>query len=323
MNYEKIRQNEPQFLALTSLTLLEFDTLLYDFSKNWEEYNHIHLYNAKKRLNKASIKGRGKLSTPAHKLFFICYYYKNNPLQQALGATFEMDQSQANKWIKKTEEVLHKTLKSKGLIPCRDVKSLHNYLEAHPEEEHVLLDGVERQVLRSTDYETQKEHYTGKSKTHCMKNNVISNFSDKILYLSKSYVGSTHDKGICNREPFKFPIIQKEQNTRFLWQDTGYQGHNPDNVIVMQPVKKPRGRELTKNEKKYNKSISKFRVYVEHAIGGIKRLRVVKEILRNFRENTRDKVMEIACALHNFRIISREQKKIPVFASEVNFHNKI
>ena len=143
---------------------------------------------------------------------------------------------------------------------------------------------------------------------------MISNFSDKILYLSKTYEGSKHDKGICNEEPLMFP---DDNVQRFLWQDTGFQGHAPSCIMVLQPIKKKKDVELSPKEKKYNSSVSKFRVYVEHAISGVKRMRIVKECLRNWRQGCRDKVMEMACALHNFRISLRPQKKQPIFASKI------
>ena len=46
------------------------------------------------------------------------------------------------------------------------------------------------------------------------------------------------------------------------------------------PFRKPRTRALTKKQKKDNKKISRFRVRVENAIAGIKRLRCVTDICR-------------------------------------------
>jgi len=51
-----------------------------------------------------------------------------------------------------------------------------------------------------------------------------------------------------------------------LWQDTGFFGHKPENVIIRMPAKKPKGRELTAEQKQENKRISSFRIIVEHAI---------------------------------------------------------
>ncbi len=75
-----------------------------------------------------------------------------------------------------------------------------------------------------------------------------------------------------------------------------------------QPKKKPRGRELTLEEKEQNSLISRIssmRIVVEHVICGVKRCRVVKDVFRNTRDKFADLVMEIACGLHNFRTAYR------------------
>jgi len=71
---------------------------------------------------------------------------------------------------------------------------------------------------------------------------------------------------------------------------------------MIQPMKKPRGRELTPEQKESNRQISSLRIRVEHAIGGVKRYRIVKDQLRNRKDDFRDRVMETCCGLHNFRL---------------------
>jgi hypothetical protein len=87
-----------------------------------------------------------------------------------------------------------------------------------------------------------------------------------------------------------------------LRQDTGFLGHTPKNVPIKMPTKKAKGKELTKEQKQENREISSFRILVEHAIGGIKRCRIVKERFRCAKFGFDDAVMLIACGLHNFRI---------------------
>lgn len=129
-----------------------------------------------------------------------------------------------------------------------------------------------------------------------MKNNILSLPDRRIIWLSKTYVGSVHDKKICDYQPLHLALGIN------LWQDTGFQGHNPENVNVMMPTKKPKGRELSQEQKESNRSISSFRVLVEHAIGGIKICRIVKDRFRCHKFGFEDLVMEIACGLHNLRI---------------------
>jgi hypothetical protein len=49
-------------------------------------------------------------------------------------------------------------------------------------------------------------------------------------------------------------------------------------------------------------TISSVRVRVEHAICGVKRYRIIKDKLRNWKNGFKDKVMETCCGLHNFRL---------------------
>lgn len=44
----------------------------------------------------------------------------------------------------------------------------------------------------------------------------------------------------------------------------------------MMPTKKPKGKELSIEPKETNRSISSFRMLVEHAIVGAKRCRIIK-----------------------------------------------
>ncbi len=67
-------------------------------------------------------------------------------------------------------------------------------------------------------------------------------------------------------------------------------------------MKKPKGKELTTEQKQNNKELSRERIGVEHSIGGIKVSRIVHDIFRNFREDFDDLVMETACGLHNWRL---------------------
>ena len=73
-------------------------------------------------------------------------------------------------------------------------------------------------------------------------------------------------------------------------------------VEILQPTKKPRGGELTPEQKEENRRIASIKMRIEQVIGSIKRSRIVKEKMRLWREGVRDMVMETCCALHNFRL---------------------
>ena len=130
-----------------------------------------------------------------------------------------------------------------------------------------------------------------------MKNNLLCSDQKRILWLSETSDGHVHDKKIADEQPLRFPAGIT------LWQDTGFLGHHPENVTVRMPTKKPKGKELTPEQKQGNREISSYRIIVEHAIGGVKRCRIVKERFRCYKFGFDDLVMLIACELHNFRLL--------------------
>ncbi|MDR0758371.1 MAG: transposase family protein, partial [Tannerella sp.] len=92
------------------------------------------------------------------------------------------------------------------------------------------------------DEEEQKSKYSGKKKRHTVKNAVIISCCCMVLYVSPTFDGRIHDKKIADtayRIPPGFTLAQ----------DTGYQGYRPEGVRVIQPVKKPKGKEITAEQK--------------------------------------------------------------------------
>ena len=129
-----------------------------------------------------------------------------------------------------------------------------------------------------------------------MKNNLLCTPDKRILWLSKTYDGHVHDKKITDEQPLSLP------QGITLWQDTGFLGHTPKDVAIKMPTKKPKGKELSNVQKEENRMISGFRILREHAIGGVKKCRIVKERFRCRKFGFDDLVMLIACGLHNFRV---------------------
>jgi hypothetical protein len=117
-----------------------------------------------------------------------------------------------------------------------------------------------------------------------------------ILFLSETYVGSTHDKRIAETTPYPLPAGSR------LLQDLGFLAFALDQVEIIMPTRKPRGRALTRRQKAANRRIARRRVRIEHVNSSIKRCRIVHDICRLRKVGVRDLIMEVCCALHNFRL---------------------
>jgi hypothetical protein len=68
---------------------------------------------------------------------------------------------------------------------------------------------------------------------------------------------------------------------------------------------------LSVSEKFINTIFSRARVVVEHTISGGKRCRMVNDVLRLTTDGISDRVMEIACGLHNLCVSCRHP--LPAF----------
>jgi len=129
-----------------------------------------------------------------------------------------------------------------------------------------------------------------------VKNLILINAALTILFLSPTYEGRLHDKRMAEATPYPLP-----EGSRLL-QDLGFLAFAIEGVEVIMPTKKPKGKQLTPEQKAENRRISSRRVRIEHVISSVKRCRIVKDICRLLKPDARDRVMEIASALHNFRL---------------------
>jgi hypothetical protein len=129
-----------------------------------------------------------------------------------------------------------------------------------------------------------------------LKNLLLINTALRILFLSDTHPGRVHDKRIVDTMPYPLPAGSQ------LLQDLGFQAFTLDGVTIRQPTKKPRGRELTRAQKARNRKRARRRVRLEHVNSNVKRCRMLKETIRVWKAGVRDMVMEIGCALHNFRV---------------------
>jgi hypothetical protein len=299
LSYSKV-ENRPRVLqSLTGLTVREFEALLVSFQQAWAEYVQATFIADQPRARRYGAGRRPKLADDRDKLLFILVYFRLYPTQDVQGFLFDLGQPQANEWVHKLTRILNQALGYEKQLPEREPARLAAVLQACPSLEFII-DGTERRMQRPKNSQMQRDYYSGKKKTHTMKNNVISNRMGRVEFVSDTYPGRVHDKSIADGEEYPFPEGSD------LWQDSGFQGFAPEGVKVHQPKKKPKNGTLTEDEKAENREISKERVEIEHQIGGIKRCKIVADIFRNRKDYYGDDVFETACGLHNFRLHHRQ-----------------
>lgn len=311
MDFEKTYQNEQRFLTITGIYPSEFDVLFKAFEPRWTQ-THKH-YDSRGRRRKKPLTSRQlnaptkTLPTNRSKLFFVLYLYKVNPLQEIAGATFDMDQGQVSRWKTVLTPILLKALEDLGLQAARNTEELIRLFRSRQRKkakgektESLHLDVSERPIQRNKDYKAQKHDYSKKQAGHTIKNSFICDEHQFIHFLGFTWRGAIHDKAMIEAEITSF------ENRAFegLWlsKDAGYQSYQPKGVHLLEPFKASRGNPITKFQKEFNSWLSSIRVVVEHAIGGIKRLRSAFEKIRKFRTHRADQIIQVAVGLHNLRV---------------------
>jgi len=93
-----------------------------------------------------------------------------------------------------------------------------------------------------------------------------------VLAVTKSVPGKKHDKKLFDETR---PILP--ENSDLTGDLGGYYGTSD----IALPNKKPKGKELTKQEKQYNKELSKRRITVEHSFGKMKIYQILSQRFRN------------------------------------------
>jgi len=299
--YDEVTQRAGSLRAMTGLTEPEFTALLPHFERALAASLQDRTIDGQPRTSRRySAYANTPLPTMADKRLFILTYLKQNPIQKVQGKLFGMSQSNANKWIHVLHPVLNQALADQELLPARTVAEFAALFKTHPTDGRSTPpfwhDGTERPIHRPADPEEQQEYYSGKKKCHTLKNLLVINEICHVCFLSHTYEGKASDKSLAELTGYTLPPGSS------LDQDRGFQGFCLQDVTIVQPKKTPGGGELTPPERATNHRIASIRIRIEHAIGGVKRDRIVKDKIRLLKDGIRDAVMETCCGLHNFRL---------------------
>lgn len=291
MDIDKVLSNTRLCYAVLGINKKQFDILLPTFTDIW--YEHLDRKGRKRKRGGGS---KGNIKEPKKKLFFILWYAKVYPTYDMAAYVFASSKSRTQQWGQTLLPILEKALDRKVALPKRRISTPEEFFLLFPGTEEVMIDGVERPTVRRKKTKVQKKEYSGKKKGHTRKNIVVTDRKKKILVITPTKNGKVHDKKLLDKSVLELPdIISKIV-------DTGFQGlqHLFKNVFI--PKKKPRGGELTQEEKTWNFLISSSRIGVEHTIGGMKRFGIASKIFRGINGQD-DQYMLVSAGLYNLRLM--------------------
>ncbi len=292
LDLERILKYDRLMRATTGLNRSAFEALLPSFSAAYQE----SLLPG--TVVRQRSPGGGRKATLKHdpdKLFYILLYCKCYPTFDLLSVLFNFDRSCAHDWVHRLLPILESALGAKQVLPLRKISSMAEFLGQFPGVEVLILDGTERPVQRPKDPEKQKKHYSGKKKRHTRKHITGTTRDKRVILLTPAKPGKIHDKRQLDEES----IVKNIPEDVAIEGDLGFQGLQKEFDNVHLPHKKPRGKELSEEQKEENRVFSGQRVKGEHAHAGIKRYNATTAVYRNRVTDFDDRLMLVATGLWN------------------------
>jgi hypothetical protein len=170
LTYAELKNNPRQFLAVTSLSVEEFEALRPEFAEAYAAtQSATHTQAGQLRRRRVGGGRCSRLEMVEDKLLFILIYFKLYPIQTAHGLQFGLSQAQTSDWIRRLLPVLHQSLKRLGYVPDRTQIIASTAAPTTASSLAFQLDGTERRRQRPQAPEKQAKHYSGKKNAHRQK----------------------------------------------------------------------------------------------------------------------------------------------------------
>ncbi|MDQ7004101.1 MAG: transposase family protein [Ghiorsea sp.] len=200
-----------------------------------------HIENEKK-LN--PLKRRGLKSSRVSLqdcILLALYYIRHYPTFQVLGNIFGIQESYCHKVYSRYLRIIANVEKLPSRLDLIDNKR-----------ETLIVDVSEQPIERPVKH--QKQYYSGKKKRHTIKAQIIACATTGKVLSVVCAKGKKHDFSV-----FKESRLPIHPNSKLL-ADSGYQGLKKYHDNSMTPIKKQKGVERSKEDKSFNKSLSKKRI---------------------------------------------------------------
>lgn len=321
LRYAQLQRKPRVLRCLSGLASKDFAVLLKRFVPAWDDAEQ----QRRSRPDRRHAIGAGHpytLREAADKLLLVLTILRQGLTYELAGVLLGLDTSNARKLflrllpvleaaadpqLKSFLEAAQKLRRELGAGPTGTWEAL---LARCPELREVAIDSTEQPCQRPGKKRPRQTYYSGKRRRHTLKAQIVASAAGRVLAVSDSYPGRTHDLELYHRERLheRLPPPTKQ----FL--DLGYFGldhDHPDRDIRLPHKRKSPGRkrghkgpELTRGQKQANGLRRRRRVIVENRLAEIKSYRLCAEIWRSRRQR-HNAAFRAAVALTNFRLEQR------------------
>jgi hypothetical protein len=214
--------------------------------------------------------GRRRRLKPYQEVLLTLIYLRHNVAHAVVGELFGVSADTSENTFHEVVFVL------RAVCPAQRWDAEKQWKKGKPSwtpdtVERALIDSFESPVRRPSRQALQKRVYSGKKKRHTLKSQVVTDAQGEILDLDPGHQGPMADKRLYEQSTVEahYPNAAKQG-------DLAYQGI----AGVTVPHKKPKGGQLTEEQRAENRRLAAVRVHVEHGIRRIKGWRILRDDYR-------------------------------------------
>jgi len=309
LSYEELCRHPSAFPALTGLTRREFDALLPRFRRAEAD---LRARSSRTRQGAPRARSPGAGRPFAHaacdRLLMALLWLRVYPTYEVLGFFFALHKRNAQLNVRRALEALDGLDDIPFDRPGPDRKKLRSPAEvmaAFPQVRY-LIDAKEQRINKPQGEAAQRPYYSGKKKAHTVKAQVVVNPRGQIEAVSASVPGSTHDLTLLVASGVLARLSEGEGGMM----DKGYAGveNYREGVPLVLPYKKPRGGELSEEQRGHNREVARHRIAVEHTMAQLSRFTVLRQVFRGKQRERHSGVTRVVAKLVNRRLAVRPLK---------------
>lgn len=237
--------------------------------------------------------GRKPLLSLAEEVCLCLFYLRHYPTFEVLGLQFGVSKSKANHTVHEWLKILRELLPARKLEQVERHSSDYAIVQEWLTQFQLIVDSLEQARERPTDNQEQRLYFSGKKQQHTFKSQIVTLPQGKdIVDANAGAKGPTSDITLFRERQSKFAPDQGFDG------DKAYVGAKN----VQTPHKKPRGKELTPQQKADNREFSSTRrIFGEHVIRLLRIFRIAKERFR-LHPDTYEQVILTVCGLVRLRL---------------------
>ena len=294
ITYTRLTRHPEAARSLIGMSLPAFDALYAEFEVAHEERLATATHTRRTRQPRQRAVGAGRRYTYSlrDRLLMTLFWLRVYTTYAVMGFLFELDRTVIEDNVKDVLATLDSMTSFTYERPTAERAKLCSaaaVMDAFPDV-RLVIDAKEQRIQRpkagkdddGNSLDRQKPYYSGKKKTHTLKNQVAIRPDGLIEAVSASVPGgATHDLTLLRQSQL---LAQLTEGQAAMF-DKGYDGIRNDfpELSLYLPYKARRNHPLTPEQKAYNRHLSKYRIVVEHTMAQLNKFQVLAQVFRHAR----------------------------------------